>query len=307
MTAGYESVQRLLHEHLLPALERFTVVASRLRGISRFQVSNANLGLSTHDLNNVLDTVSCLQLLAHHLLITTNTEFQQFRAFSVWLHQEIDTQSSEEPNMENLEKGPDIDHTRTLEYIQGAMTQSQLMDFIDPKPESDAGTQWDLNAEGRSLLDLYKRELNKGGERDSFKQLPGLKDLLDHLEKNCNTVFNKIGETQRRNIRFARPISLGSGVSDKRDLRMVVEGPDRTEKVSLYVAVGPRPQEENVQVYKITFVNENGMSKTQLLESASIGISGWSLDDIKFIDDDELMLAVSNLCESLHTERRDVR
>ena len=305
MTAGYESVQRLIHEHLLPALERFTVLVSRLRGVSRFQVSNATLGLSTQDLNNVLDTVGCLQLLAHHLLITTNAELHQFHAFSSWLHYEIDAQSSDTNISDGPEKDPNIDHMRTLEYIQGAMTHSRLKSFLRPKAEDNLSTQWDLNAEGRSLFDLYKREINQKSRKDPSKQLPGLDALLGHLDSLCSIVFNQIGETQRRNVRFAPPISLGSGVTNRRDLRMIIEEPEKIEEVCLYVAIGSRLGEQVVQIYRIAFRNEHGMSTTKGIKCASIRTDGWIVNDIKFIDDEDIILAMSNNCKHPIIELRE--
>ena len=297
MVTGYESVRRLIHEHLLPALERFTVLVSRLRGLSKFQVTNAMLGLSTQDLNNVLDTVSCLQLVAHHLLITTNAELQQFHAFSGWLHQEIDTQSGDASTSDGPEKDFNIDHLRVLEYIQGAMTQSRLIDFLTPIAEAELSTQWDLKAEGRSLFDLYKREMNQKDKRDPSKRLPGLEALLGHLDDLCSIVFTKIGETQKRNVRIASPISLGSGVPFRVDLRMVIEDHEKMDNVCLYVAVGPRLGQEVVQVYRIVFRIQSGMSMTEDIECASLRSSGWNIKDVKFVDDKDVMLAMSNNCK----------
>lgn len=295
--SGYESVRRLIHEHLIPALERFTVLVSRLRGLSRFQVSNATLDLSTKDLNKILDTVSCLQLVGHHLLITTNAELQQFHAFSHWLHHEIDTQSSETSTADSPDKDPNIDHIRTLEYIQGAMVQSQLSDFLLNEWAAEESNWWDVNAEGRSIFDLYKREITQSKQKDSTQRLPGLESLLGHLDKLCSVVFTKIGETQKRNVRFASPTSLGSGVPEEMDLRMVIEEPERVDKVSLYIAVGPRLQQAMVRIYKISFQIEKGMSAVKGLEYASLRTNGWDVKDIKFVDDENVMLALSNRSE----------
>ena len=297
MTAGYESIQRLIHEHLLPALERFTVLISRLRGLSRFQVTNATLGLSTQDLNNILDSVGCLQLVAHHLLIITNTELNQFRAFSNWLHHEIDNQSSDTSISDHPDKDPNIDFTKTLEYIRGAMMHSRLRKFLQPKVEEYSSAQWDLNAEGRSLFDLYKREISEKDRKDPSKQLPGLEALLGHLNGLCSIVFNKIGETQRRNVRFAAPISLRNSVSHKIDLRMVIEEPQDIDRVCLYVAGGSMLGKSVVEIHRIAFHSENGMSTTQGIECASMRTHGWSVNDIKFIDDEDIMLAMSNDCK----------
>lgn len=217
-------MRRLAHENLLPALERFTVLVSRLRGLSRFQLSNANLGLSTQELDNVLETVNCLQLMSHQILITSGSELRQFLAFSAWLRQEIDIQASDASMAESAEKDINVDHASTLEYIQGAMKRSQLIGFFNVEAHAEGKPPWDLAAEGRSLFELYKRELlNASREDSSASRLPTLDALMKHLDTQCNAVFNRIAETQRRSVRFGAPIHLQKGVPSCMDMRMLHE------------------------------------------------------------------------------------
>ena len=44
-------------------------------------------------------------------------------------------------------------------------------------------------------------------------------------------------------------------------------------------------------IYRITTEIENGMSSTKCVERAFIGTASWTIRDVKFIDDDELVLA----------------
>lgn len=224
---GYESVRRLAHENLLPALERFSVLVSRLRGLAKFQEANTALGLSTQELENILDTINCLQLLAHHILISAGSELRQFQAFSTWLRQEIETQSTH-PALTSIHEANDkdlnVDYASTLEYIQDAMLQSRLNEYFNNHFQSDTKPQWDLAAQGRSLYELCKREL-KGLSTDDpgEKQLPGLDALIAHLDVQCNLVFARISETQRRNVRFGSLVPLGNGIPACMDMRMLVE------------------------------------------------------------------------------------
>ena len=217
-------MRRLAQEHLLPALERFTVLVSRLRGLSRFQLSNANLGLSTQEFDKVLDTVSCLQLMAHQILLTSGLEYRQFLAFSVWLRQEIDVQASDASAAGSSDVDVNVDYVNTLEYIQGAMTQSQLTSFFNLEASAKQQTSWVLATEGRSLFDLYKRGLqNASNEDSSSSRRPTLDALMEHLDTQCNAIFNRIAETQRRSVRFGAPIYLQNGVPSCMDTRMLHE------------------------------------------------------------------------------------
>lgn len=227
MTTGYENILRLAHENLLPALERFTVLVSRLRGLSRFQDVKAGFGLSTQELDSILDTSSCLQLLAHHTLKIAMSELHQFRAFSAWLHQEIEVQSIDresDATRETSEGDTTIDYGSTLEYIQGAMNKSRLFNLFNMAEPGEQRSHWDLAVEGRSLYDLYRREFESTSKSDTpEKQLPGLDALIIHLDRQCNAVFSGIAETQRRNVRFGTSVNLGLGVPHRIDMRMLLE------------------------------------------------------------------------------------
>ena len=223
-TTGYESVRRLAHENLLPALERLTVLVSRLRGLSRFQPSNASLGLSTPEFDSVLDTVNCLQLMAHQILITSSSELRQFTAFSAWLREEIDIQASGTSMAEFAEKDVTVDYASTLDYIQGAMTQSRLASFFNLESRAEEEDHWDVAAEERSLFELCKWGLRKAStEGSSTRRLPTFESLMKHLDTQCNAIFNRIAEMQRRSVRFGTPVYLEKGVPSCVDMRMLQE------------------------------------------------------------------------------------
>ncbi|KAL8859915.1 MAG: hypothetical protein Q9178_003748 [Gyalolechia marmorata] len=222
---GYEGVRRLTHENLLPALDRLSVLISRLRGLSRFQSSDYSLGLSTLELDNMLDSVNCLQLLAHQLLKCAVSELHQFAAFSTWLRHEIEKQAADPTSasaQEIAEKDMSFDHSSILEYIQGAMQHTQMLAYT--ANEGDGGRPGDLEAEGGLLFELYKKQMNNdsNGPR-SQRQLPGIAGLLKHFEKQSGVFFEHISETQRRNIQIGVPTSLGVGDPTCADARMVDE------------------------------------------------------------------------------------
>lgn len=202
-------------------------MVSRLRGLSRFQDSNAALGLCTQELDNVLDTTACMQLLAHNVLIAAGSELRGFSAFSTWLKHEIDTQSAEPGStaaQEASERDHNIDYASTLEYIRGAMKWSRLFTLFNMESLNEERPQWDLTAEGRSLYDLYKRELKTINDSTTpERQLPGLDALIVHLDSQCNAVFARIAATQRRNVRMGTPVHLGRLVPEQMDMRMLAE------------------------------------------------------------------------------------
>lgn len=52
-----------------------------------------------------------------------------------------------------------------------------------------------------------------------------------------------------------------------------------------------------VHIYKIMLETQNGISSTKSVEGAMIETAGWEVRDVKFVDDDELVLAVSTKCK----------
>ncbi|KAL8759268.1 MAG: hypothetical protein Q9199_000881 [Rusavskia elegans] len=296
VNVGYENVRRLTHESLLPALDRLRVLISRLRGLSRFHSSDFSLGLSTLELDNMLDSVNCLQLLAHQLLKCAVSELQQFAAFSTWLRHEIEKQAADPTSasaQEIAEKDMSFDHSGILDYIQGAMQHTQMLAYT--LNEVDGGRPWDLEDEGGPIFELYKGQMNN--ESSGFRsqpQLPGLAGMIQHFEKQSGVFFEHISETQRRSVQIGVPISLGVGNPTCADMRMVDEH-DKTATATanllIYVALGPSPGQDCVNLFRIRFVVENGMSSTTSVASRRIPVATAAIRDLKFIDDRSLMLA----------------
>lgn len=206
-------------------MERSLVLLSRLTGLSKFHKLSGVLGLETKDLNGIVETVDCLYLLSHKILIYANDELEQFLAFSKWLRHEIDIQSAEPMSQtleELLEKSDMIDHQRTLKYIQGAMTKSALQDFIQPAPglgirpaPSTAG-RWAPSEQGGSFYEEYKQLLaqqskqHRESQNDGRLEIPKLNDLTSRLGIQCDKVFAHIALTQRRGILHRSPLALHS-------------------------------------------------------------------------------------------------
>jgi anaphase-promoting complex subunit 4 len=228
VVTGYENIRRLTHECLLPALERCGVLLSRLQGLSRFQNSSQLLGLETRHIADCLAVVDCLNLLGHQLLLQSGLELRQFICFAKWLRQEIDflatgpTSSSADDSAEQSEN---IDYARVLDYIQGAMTKSRLLNFFrDSAPESVLALE---TADGSSLAlyNEYKEALEHsrtGGVAEDSHTLR-LNDLTENLRSHCRKVFAQIAETQKRSILVSSPLSLSKDSDPRRiDMRMCV-------------------------------------------------------------------------------------
>lgn len=256
VSAGYESLRRLIHECLLPALERCEVLLSRLIGISKFHKLNHILGLETRDLQDIVETTDSLHLLSHTMLTKTSTELAQFFEFARWLRHEIDIQTAEPMSQtlaELLEKSDDIDHAVVLDYIQGALTESALRLFIPstPNPPGGEGKWWDSEEERQgSFYEAYRHALSLQAKEDQQLQhhhldkkedpqenLPKLNNLIDRLTSQCDKVFGRIALTQKRSILHHCLLELHPNCDrDVVDTSMQYEVVDGKELFFIYVA-----------------------------------------------------------------------
>lgn len=238
-------------------MDRLSVLVSRLRGLSRFQHPDFLLGLSTLELDNIVDSIRCIQLQAHSLLKCAILEAKQFSAFSTWLRHEIEKQATDPTSasaQEITEKDVIFDYAAILEYIQGAMTASQMFAFSGSQSESTS--RWDLNAEG-VLFELYKSQI-KTEARSSAPQrrLPGLSGLIQHLHEQCDSLFDRVSESQRRNVQVGTPTYLGAGSSACVDMRMVTEVCTFRLRVSLAIMADEKLQKQrgavsNMSIYTV--------------------------------------------------------
>lgn len=210
-------------------MERCQVLLSRLIGISKFHKLSHILGLETRDLQEIVDTVDCLHLLSHNILMYSGRELREFSAFAKWLRHEIDIQTAEPMSQtleELMEKSDMIDHGGTLDYIQGALTRSALRNFIQTlpgmpgvavvKPPSAVSNKWAPSGNDSSFYETYRKMLAQQEQREtghgdsSHPDLPKLNDLTGRLGLQCDTVFGQIALTQRRGILHRCPFVLHS-------------------------------------------------------------------------------------------------
>ena len=223
--SGYENLRRLTHENFAPALERFSVLASRLRGLSRFHETSTSLGLETTQFDRIFDTLDCLQLLAHTLLLHANAELQQVIAFSAWLRHEIEIQGAGEASngADHLEKDTVLDYPKILDYVQGALQASPLVDMFDMHTSMDGKRDWDILNEPGMIYLSYKAELRRRKDgKPSTRHAPGLPALTARLGQQCNAIFGRMAEMQKRKVRVGKPVKLEDRVPEHFDSRMLI-------------------------------------------------------------------------------------
>jgi anaphase-promoting complex subunit 4 len=198
----------------MPALERCSVILSRLGGIAKFQGSSDGMGFSYHQISLVMDTIVCLNLVSARILTYVIEELNMFRSFSTWLRHEIDrlaSDASSSPSDDMVDKEAAIDHNKVLLYIQSAMTTSRLAIFFQDAATEGYERDWESAEQGIPMYELLDKQLQK--HDSGLPYLEGVTNvelLCRYLGRQATTVFRQIAENEKRNVLFGEPIAIGA-------------------------------------------------------------------------------------------------
>lgn len=221
VVTGLESLRSLVHENFLPALDRCSIILSRLRGLAQFHDEREDIGFSVNQITKVMDIISCLNLVGHKILLVVMDELEHFKSFSAWLRFQIDRLQS--TNDEELtEKEATMDTGRVLTYIERYLVDSPLRIYFDEINQESRDADLGVMQQGVVVLDVLTTQLNKFDEdQEHMKALPHVEFLMDCATQWANAIFHDIAEAKKRSVRFGQPIRLAIGQKvDNFDMRM---------------------------------------------------------------------------------------
>ncbi|KAJ6444669.1 anaphase-promoting complex component Cut20/Apc4 [Purpureocillium lavendulum] len=288
--SGLENLRSLVHENFLPALERCAIILSRLRGLAHFHKHRDDIGFSAMQISRIIDIVGCLTLVGHKILTHVMDELEHFTAFSTWLRFQIDRLASS-PTDELTEKEATMDTCKVLTYIEMYLTGSPLDVFFDDITKEDYTADWEHCEDGPSLLDMLDKQLRKHESgQPSMRALPHVDFLVNYMTTWSSRIFKDIAEARKRSVRFGKPVplSLGRPVG-KIDCRVC-----RTEEGGvIYTALAAKEPDGKVYVFRVGVEIINGISTNSPATACAIDLSGRRLIDLKFLNDETLIIACS--------------
>lgn len=304
---GLENLRKLVHEDMLPALERCSVILSRLAGIAKYQGSNDTMGFSNHQINLVMDTVACLNIVCAKILTYTVDELDMFTAFSTWLRYEIDrlaSDSSASPDNDLVEKESTIDHSKVLLYIRTAMTNSRLGGFFKSPQSKDEKEGWEDAQKGLPLFQFVDRDLQRNEAGLKHSNLTRVDILCKHLDNQATAVFQQIAEAEKRNVLFGHAVPLGQGKCAQRVMRVC---PESSTSCLVFIGLVNENQGKflplettlasncsQVTMFSIRLEIENGISTQTSVTNAILDLGPQNVLDMAFADDDTLLILCSN-------------
>lgn len=239
MSHGYTRVLELIHENLLPALDRCSIVLGHLKGLAEYHEHSPVFNVPVSSFDSILNIIRCMRLLAHLALQYASEESRQFLVFSKWLRHEIDIQaldpssaSAEETSQQDM----GTDYSLLLAYIQQPMEESKLESFISMPKEGSPATVANSSTyeDMKKSIDAFKKQ-----ENGNF----GIINIHSHFAEwqyQNRTLVDQITSHQRASSSMNCGIVLETGDVMASDLRVVSEDADQnTNLITTYTAVVP--------------------------------------------------------------------
>ncbi|PNY24707.1 Coatomer subunit delta [Tolypocladium capitatum] len=291
VVVGLGNLRSLIHENFLPALERCAIILSRLRGLAQFYDTRDDIGFSVSQIGRVMDIIGCLTLVGHKALTHIMDELEHFAAFSTWLRFQIDRFATTSTD-ELTEKEATMDCGRVLTYIERYLTRSPLDVFFDDISKEDYSKDWEHCEGGPSLLDMLDRQLRRQEDGQPYmRALPHVDFLVNYMNGWSGRIFKDISEAKKRSVRFGKPVrlSVGRPVS-KMDIKLC----EAKQGGTIYAALASKAADDNkVYIFRAGIDIINGISTNHPVTSCCIVLAGRKLIDIKFLNDDTLLLICS--------------
>ncbi|KAG6365016.1 hypothetical protein INS49_006622 [Diaporthe citri] len=303
---GLENLRNLIHENMLPAIERCTLILSRLSGIARFHEEEDHVGFTNTEITRLVDILSALNLICHKVLLITMEELELFRMFSSWVRLTIDRVSSSTVPEDLMEKEALLDPAKILRYVERYLVSSPMAIHFAKVPRESWDEDWERVQDSSGVLDELDKQLKRHEAGGPYmKGLTQMAFVVDFLTAKAADVFKNIAEAEKRSVRFGQAVKLelaggNSGLETFTavDARMCsVSKPNGVDGVT-YTAVVTEENPFDVGVFETKIEVINGISSapsTAFYHSHCMEPgSGGRIIDIKFLNDDVLLA----LCHS---------
>ncbi|KAL5413917.1 hypothetical protein PMIN04_009233 [Paraphaeosphaeria minitans] len=287
VTSGLAIVIQLLHENFLPALDRCSIIISRLKGLAEFHDRDWIFSGPLTDFTALLDVLKTMKLLANTTLLYAADEARYFTSFSKWLRYSIDFEATEPGSQSRteLESQPaGVDIGIVLEYIQYGLSKSDVQPYLASAKE--------IPGEATDYDDTRKAiELLRGGDKSKAEALC-LEKVLLQFGGGVRNLLKQVSQWQENNTSMDSGVVLGEGnIGVPLDMRMVSE--PSTNAISTYIALSTDPTPSpSITIHRHTHDPRISSLTSSLRASSPTALKAESHDilDAKFADDATLLL-----------------
>jgi anaphase-promoting complex subunit 4 len=239
-----------IHENLLPAIDRCTIVASELRGQANYHDSSKRFNANPKLFTRILNILSCLRLILHHVLYHATEEQRRLLAFTQWLRFQIDWQAS--PNTSEsdgmMEREASINYPEVLQYIQESMQQTKLSYFFTSATEKYQGPTGNSDDDVENQTQIFQKlaALLDGIRDGDISRTEPIEKKAVPIAFFCNRLQHRIRDAIAAMAKWQADMAAMKGgiVLESQDacivdMRMVYRPNDTTFEYSTRVALVP--------------------------------------------------------------------
>ncbi|EPQ67390.1 Bgt-309 [Blumeria graminis f. sp. tritici] len=284
VTTGLKNMKRIVHENMLPALERFSTILSRLLGIAKFQDSEHTVGFTSQQIKALMDLSSCLSLISSRILMHTIDEIELFSSFSTWLRSEIERLASDKSHItdESSEKEASINYCKVLLYLQTMMTNSNLeVHFTKPSPTEERDTV-KISHSSQKFCESLNEHFQSTKKAFSLKNsILNIECVYEELSHQASAIFDQIADEEKRNVILNKGHSIGAPEANSPvDMQLVIDKTSSYQLLSIVL----------VQIIRIILSIYNGKSTVNTTESFSVQLGIGKIKDIRFSNTHSLLV-----------------
>ncbi|KAL5115682.1 hypothetical protein ACEQ8H_006394 [Pleosporales sp. CAS-2024a] len=290
VTTGLTTLLALVHEHLIPAVDRCSIIISRLRGLAEFHRDSEWIFTAPQsEFTHVLETLKKLRFLAHTVMVYGAEEKRQFAHFAKWLRFVIDFEATEPESQSRLDmeaRDPGVDIIQVLDYIRHGLTDSELAPFLklgDDKTAVESGYE-----DTKKAVQVLKE--GGGGYREDAVCLD---NVLSHLRHGITGLLKQVSTWQQANCHMDGGIVLENAHEEEGilDMKMVYK-PCSPSHIATYIATCP-PSTSALHIHRIALppaVNALPRDIASYAISTLLFPARSTLVDAKFADDSHLLV-----------------
>ncbi|CBX94211.1 predicted protein [Plenodomus lingam JN3] len=315
VSGALEKVLALLHENLLPALDRCSIVVSRLRGLAQFHDRDWIFSSPMQDFSALLEVLKNMRLLAHTTLLYASEEKKQFHAFAKWLRFIIDFEATEPESASRAEmeqREPGVDMSHVLEYIKHGLMKSDLEPYLRPEAQLNTRAR---GAEPASYEDT-KRAVELLKEGGGFKEEAlCLEHVAGHLRMGVQGLLRQVSRWLEEGVQMDGGFVLAEGERSEEekevDMRMVFE--PKSNSISTYIALMSPFKPGQLSIHRITPTSNTTTSLSKDTHTHAISTLDFSrpstkttILDAKFADDRTIFILLQSSPSKAPKDKSDI-
>ena len=219
-SSGLTLVIQILHENLLPALDRCSIIISRLRGLATYHDRDWIFSGPVSDFTALFGVLKTLRVLADTTLLYATDEKRYFTSFSKWLRYSIDFEATEPGSQSRTEmeaRDPGVDVAVVLQYIEHGMANSDVAPYLQ-SAKAFEGVEPCEYEETLKAIELLR-------EGAAYKpEALCVEKVLEQFGERVRGLLKQVSQWQENNITMDSGLVLEEGKDIQAlDMRMVAE------------------------------------------------------------------------------------